>query len=135
MSGFRRPKTTSSSNRSWAAWSSPESSLAGSRLRSGASRANRSASRTSVSIERPLINDDFKEQLSRIPVEGRKLLCVILQQADHGSLRSKEPRIATMPEVHEACGLDVDGMYAVLRVLCDAALSDWPGNYPSKGFR
>ena len=35
----------------------------------------------------------------------------------HGSLRSKEPGIATMPEVHEACGLDVDGMYAVLRAL------------------
>ena len=82
-----------------------------------------------------MISEHFKEQLSGIPVEGRKLLCVILQQAHHGSLRSKEPRIATMPEVHEACGLDVDGMYGVLRVLCDAGLIELTGHYPFEEIR
>lgn len=82
-----------------------------------------------------MINEYLKDRLSRVPVEGRKLLCVIVHQAYHGSLQSKEPRIATMPEVHEACGLDVDGMYAVLRVLCDAGLIELTGHYPFEEIR
>jgi hypothetical protein len=55
---------------------------------------------------------------------------VIAQQASHGTLRSKGPGIATMPEVHEACGLDVDQMYAVLQVLREARLIQMEGEYP-----
>ncbi len=65
----------------------------------------------------------------------QKLLRVIADQARHGSLRSKEPGIATMPEVHEACGLDVDGMYAALRALVDAGLIEMTGDYPFEEIR
>jgi hypothetical protein len=77
-----------------------------------------------------LAREDFEQQLRRLPVEERKLLCVIVQQGCHGSLRTKEPGIATMPEVHEVCGLDVDGMYAALRVLRDAGVIKVTGQYP-----
>lgn len=35
-----------------------------------------------------------------------------------------------MPEIHEACGLDVDGMYSVLQVLREARLINLEGEYP-----
>jgi benzoate-CoA ligase len=35
-----------------------------------------------------------------------------------------------MPEVHEACGLDVDAMYAALHLLVDAGLIELTGEYP-----
>lgn len=60
---------------------------------------------------------------------------MIARQAYHGSLRSKNPGIATMPEVHEACGLDVDGMYSLLQVLRDARLVDVRGEYPFEEIR
>lgn len=82
-----------------------------------------------------MINEDFKEQLRRLPVDARKLLCIIVRQIYHGSLRSKEPGIATMPEVHEACGLDVDGMYAGLSVLRDARMIELTGQYPFEEIR
>lgn len=65
-----------------------------------------------------------------MPVEARKLLCVIVRQAFRGSLRSKEPGIATLPEIHEACGLDVDGMYVWLRELLDRGVIEMGGEYP-----
>jgi hypothetical protein len=77
-----------------------------------------------------LINDQFQQRLRGLPMEARKLLSVIVRQAYRGSLRSKEPGIATLPEVHEACGLDVDGMYAVLRVLLDRGVIQMSGQYP-----
>lgn len=40
-----------------------------------------------------------------------------------------------MPEVHEACGLDVDGMYAVLRILREAGLIELTGQYPFEEIR
>lgn len=70
-----------------------------------------------------------------IPIAARKLLSVIAKQAARGSLRSKSPGVATMPELHEACGLDVDGMYAMLRVLCDARLVEVDGEYPFEEIR
>src|SRR5436309_3182637 len=51
------------------------------------------------------------ERLQLLPVQARRLLCVIVRQAYPGTLRSKAPGTATMPEVHEACGLDVDELY------------------------
>jgi hypothetical protein len=82
-----------------------------------------------------LTNEDFEEQLRCLPVDARKLLCLIVRQIYHGSLRSKEPGIATMPEVHEACGLDVDGMYAGLTVLRDAGVIELTGPYPFEEVR
>jgi len=65
-----------------------------------------------------------------LPPNARKLLSVIASQVDHGTLRSKGPGVATMPEVHEACGLDVDGMYSALQVLSEAGLVEVRGEYP-----
>ena len=82
--------------------------------------------------------EDFKDvaaRLGRLPVAARKLLCVIVNQAYHGALRYKEAGVATMPEVHEACGLDVDGMYAALRVLREAGSIELTGQYPFEEIR
>ena len=78
---------------------------------------------------------DFAGRLRQLPVPARKLLCVIARQVQHGTLRSKAPGIATMPEIHEACGLDVDGMYSVLHVLRDARFIDLDGQYPFEEIR
>jgi len=40
-----------------------------------------------------------------------------------------------MPEIHEACGLDVDGMYSVLKVLREARLIALEGEYPFEEIR
>lgn len=74
-------------------------------------------------------------RLERLPVAARKLLCVIVRQSSRGSLRSKEQGIATMPEVHEACGLDVDGMYDLLAVLREAKFIELAGAYPFEEIR
>jgi len=78
---------------------------------------------------------EFRGLIRPLPTAARKLLCVIARQAYHGSLRSKGPGIATMPEVHEACGLDVDGMYSVLEVLRKARLIETEGEYPFEEIR
>jgi hypothetical protein len=83
-------------------------------------------------------NEDLKDlagRLEALPVQARKLMCVIARQIYHGALRSKNPGIATMPEVHEACGLDVDEMYSVLRVLREARLISMEGEYPFEEIR
>jgi len=66
---------------------------------------------------------------------AQKLLDVIANQIAHGALRSKEPGIATMPEIHEACGLDVDAMYAQLRLLQQKGLIELTGEYPFEEIR
>lgn len=77
-----------------------------------------------------------ENNIAQVPnAAARHLLDVIRQQAHHGSLRSKGPGIATMPEVHEACGLDVDGMYAALKILQDAGLIAIEGEYPFEEIR
>jgi len=55
---------------------------------------------------------------------------VILRQAYHGTLRSKTPGVATMPEVLEACGLDVDQLYLLLDLLQKEHLIEVDGEYP-----
>ena len=83
-------------------------------------------------------DEDFTEFAGRVralPIPARKLLCVIAHEIYHGTLRSKAQGIATMPEVHEACGLDVDGMYSVLQVLRDAKLISVEGEYPFEEIR
>jgi hypothetical protein len=74
-------------------------------------------------------------RIDLLPSTAKKLLSVIVSQANHGSLRSKPRGMATLPEVHEACGLDVDGMYANLAVLRDAGLIELAGQYPFEEIR
>jgi hypothetical protein len=70
------------------------------------------------------------ERLRPLPVAARRLLCVIIRQAYQGTLRSKAPGRATMPEIHEACGLDVDEMQGLLTFLKDARFISLEGLYP-----
>jgi hypothetical protein len=55
-------------------------------------------------------------------VPARKLLCLIARRSSNG--------LATMPDVHEACGLDVDAMYSLLEILRDAGFVSIEGDYP-----
>jgi hypothetical protein len=73
--------------------------------------------------------------LTDLPSDARKLLAVIKHQAEHGTLRSKAPGVATMPEVHEACGLDPEPMQEMLRVLVKAGLITMEGDYPYEELR
>ena len=68
--------------------------------------------------------------MRRLPVAARRLLCVILRQAYHGTLRSKNPGVATMPEVLEACGVDLDQLYVLLDLLKKERLIEIEGEYP-----
>src|SRR5262245_63125802 len=72
----------------------------------------------------------FVERLQLLPVQARRLLCVIVRQAYHGTLRSKAPGRATMPEIHEACGLDVDELHGTLAFLKDSHFISLEGSYP-----
>jgi hypothetical protein len=72
----------------------------------------------------------FVQRLGQLPVQARRLLCVIVRQAYHGTLRSKAAGRATMPEIHEACGLDVDELQAVLTFLTDSHFVSLEGSYP-----
>ena len=75
------------------------------------------------------------ERIASLPAAARKLLGLIAKEIEHGSLRTKEPGIATLPEVHEACGLDVDAMYVMLNALRDAELIELTGEYPFEEIR
>ncbi|GEM_PF-4189250 len=66
---------------------------------------------------------------------AKKLLAVIVQQAEHGTLRSKAPGVATLPEIHEACGLDPEPMQVLLRELVDAGRIQIEGEYPFEELR
>src|ERR1044071_3115142 len=72
---------------------------------------------------------------TKISRDARKLLEVIVQQAEHGTLRSKTPGVATMPEVHEACGLDPEPMQVLLQELSVAGLLKIEGEYPFEELR
>jgi hypothetical protein len=68
--------------------------------------------------------------LKPLPIAARRLLCVIVKQAYHGTLRSKAPGVATMPEVLEACGVDLDQLYVLLDLLKKERLIEIDGEYP-----
>src|SRR5262245_24508311 len=75
------------------------------------------------------------DRLRPLPVLARRLLCVIVRQTYHGTLRSKAPGRATMPEIHEACGLDVDQLQGLLTILEDAHFISLEGSYPFEEVR
>ena len=78
---------------------------------------------------------DSTKPLTELSTSARKLLTVIAQQADHGTLRSKAPGVATLPEVHEACGLDPEPMQVLLKELVDAGWLRIEGEYPFEELR
>ena len=51
------------------------------------------------------------------------------------ALKARDRGVATMPELHEACGLDVDAMYALLSALKDAKRIAIEGEYPFENIR
>jgi hypothetical protein len=70
------------------------------------------------------------KRLQLLPVPARRLLCVVVRQVFHGTLCSKAPGRATMPEIHEACGLDVGDLQELLTLLKDAHFVTLEGSYP-----
>ena len=68
--------------------------------------------------------------IERLAPAARKLLAVITRQAYAGTLRSKSRGMATMPEVHEACGLDPDEMLPLVRTLVESGFIEIEGEYP-----
>ena len=81
-------------------------------------------------VATPAAWQQFAQRLGLLPVPARRLLCVIVRQAYEGTLRSKAPGRATMPEIHEACGLDVDELQGLLTVLQDSHFVSVDGSYP-----
>jgi hypothetical protein len=69
-------------------------------------------------------------RLQTISEPARKLFAVIAHQAYHGPLRSKPEATATPPEILEACGLDVQEFYALVKVLEQAGLIRVGNCYP-----
>jgi len=78
----------------------------------------------------PLVWRRTMQRLAVLPMPARRLLCVIVRQAYQGTLRSKTPGRATMPEIHEACGLDVDELQSLLTILQENGLVSLEGAYP-----
>jgi hypothetical protein len=74
-------------------------------------------------------------RLGKVPVSARRLFCVTLQQILDGPLRSKAAGVATAPEILEACGVDVDGFYALLAPLKTQGLLDVSVDYPFEEIR
>ncbi len=74
-------------------------------------------------------------EFESLPTPARKLLAVITRQAYAGTLRSKPRGIAAMPEIHEACGLDPDELFPLLRTLIDAGFVAVEGAYPFEQVR
>jgi hypothetical protein len=65
--------------------------------------------------------------MSDLPEQKKLLELIVLKSKGRGS--------ATMPELHEACGLDVEAMYALLNALRDANLIAIEGDYPFEQVR
>lgn len=72
---------------------------------------------------------------TKVSSQAQKLFDVIVQQTEHGTLRSKAAGVATLPEVHEACGLDPEPMQVLLKELQDAGLIRIEGEYPFEELR
>lgn len=72
---------------------------------------------------------------TKLSASARKLLQVIVEQSRHGTLRSKRAGIATLPEVHEACGLDPEPMQELLQELVESGLLVIEGEYPFEELR
>jgi predicted transcriptional regulator len=70
------------------------------------------------------------DRLQTLSLPARKLFGVIVQQIYHGPLLGKANGIATLPEILEACGLDVGEFYTLVNVLTEAGLIRMSNSYP-----
>src|SRR5436305_1820342 len=73
---------------------------------------------------------DFSERLRSVSEQARKLLAHVAELAYHGRGHERKPDVAYLPELHESCGLDPDGMYALLKELANAQLIEIEDKYP-----
>jgi hypothetical protein len=73
---------------------------------------------------------EFSASLSSVSEQARKLLAHIAELAYHGRGQQRKPDVAYLPELHESCGLDVEGMYSLLRELQEANLIQVEDRYP-----
>ncbi len=69
-------------------------------------------------------------EFDRLYAPARKLLAVVIRQAYAGTLLGKPRGVATMPEVHEACGLDPDELFPLMQEIIDAGFIAVEGDYP-----
>lgn len=73
---------------------------------------------------------EFSDRLSSVSEQARKLLAHIAELAYHGRGEQRKPDVAYLPELHESCGLDVEGMYSLLSELQRAKLIQVEDQYP-----
>jgi len=74
--------------------------------------------------------DDFRDRLSSVSEQARKLLVHIAQLAYHGRGADRKAETAYLPELHESCGLDVGAMYTLLEELGQARFIEIKEQYP-----
>jgi len=75
------------------------------------------------------------DRLRGVPLEARKLFCVVVRQAYRGPMHPKPPGVATPAEILEACGIDVADFYALLKTLAEQGLIEVRGEYPFEEIR
>ena len=73
---------------------------------------------------------EFSERLQSVSEQARKLLAHIAELAYHGRGQQRKQDVAYLPELHESCGLDVEGMYSLLGELQQARLIQVEDPYP-----
>jgi hypothetical protein len=73
---------------------------------------------------------EFSDRLSSVSEHARKLLAHVAELAYHGRGEQRKPDVAYLPELHESCGLDVEGMYSLLNELQQAKLIQVEDQYP-----
>jgi hypothetical protein len=73
---------------------------------------------------------EFSDRLHSVSAQARKLLAHIAELAYHGRGQQRKPDVAYLPELHESCGLDVEGMYSLLHELQQAKLIQVEDRYP-----
>ncbi|HEY6343353.1 MAG TPA: hypothetical protein VIY49_17800 [Bryobacteraceae bacterium] len=81
-------------------------------------------------MEKPVL-----DRLKTLPGAARMLFAVIARQAYQGPIRGKAEGVATPPEILEACGLDPEEFYALLKQLEAAGLVLVSNSYPFEEIR
>ena len=77
----------------------------------------------------------LEDRLRSVPADSRKLLVHILELSYKSSREGRQQDTAYLPELHESCGLDVEGMYEALQPLQRAGLIELENQYPFEDIR
>jgi hypothetical protein len=72
----------------------------------------------------------FVTRLRALPESARKLLAHVAELAYREHHDGRKPGVAYLPELHETCGLGVDEMYELLKVLEQGEFVRVEGEYP-----